>query len=97
MAVDLRVLCQKLSDLDAEETVDSSEVNPYLLNEVLRLIQNGIALRYGDIDYSEFDPDDIRVLAYYCKTCDQVSYQLNETIKKIIKIPPAASVTRAFC
>ena len=97
MAVDLNVLRQKLSDLDTEETVDSSEVNPYLLNKVLRPILDGAELRYGDIDYSEFDPDDIRVLAHYCKMCDQVSYRLSETVEQIIKAQPAASATRAFC
>ncbi len=97
MQVDLNVLRQKLNETPQEETVDSTEVNPYLLNEVLRPLLAGKELRYGDIDYSRFEADDLRMIAHYCDIRDRVICRLNEFVGGIADSAPSACSGRSFC
>lgn len=97
MPIDLDFLYKKLADAATEDTVDPSDVDPYLLNEVLRPILAGVDLCYGDIDYSRFALDDIRELASFCQMREIVSNQLEETVRRIIEIQPTACSARSFC
>ena len=45
MQADMKALRRLLEKAPREETVDSSDVNPYLLNEVLRPMMAGVDLR----------------------------------------------------
>ena len=97
MLVDLNILRQKLTEAPPEDTVDVSEVNPYLLNEVIRPLLDGRRITYGDIDYSRFELDDLRVAAHYCETRDSVCRNLQNLIGGIVGATPAACKARAFC
>lgn len=97
MLVDLNALKQKLAKLPSEETVDSSEVNPYLLNEVLRPMLAGKELRYGDVDYSRFEADDLRVISHYCEMRYRVSSNLRYFLAGIAESAPSACKRRAYC
>ena len=97
MLLDLSVLRETLREAPQEETVAGSEVNPYLLNKVLRPLLAGKDLCYGDIDYSRFEADDLRELAQYCDKRDRVTAVLRELVSGISKAPPAACRVRAFC
>ena len=97
MQVDLNALRRKLKEALPEDTVNASEVNPYLLNEVLRPMLAGTELCYGDIDYSKFDADDLQVIARYCQTRNHVIEVLKNLVGNIIKAVPAACSSRAFC
>ena len=97
MLVDFNVLQKKLAELPSEEAVDSSEVNPYLLNEVLRPLLAGRSLTYGDIDYSKFEADDLRMLSHYCDERDHVSSDLRKLVGSLAKSMPSACRNRAFC
>ena len=97
MLLDLNVLRKALLQAPREETVDSSDVNPYLLNEVLQPMLAGKVLRYGEIDYSRFDADDLRTIAYYCQARSRVIAGLYSLIGGIAEAPPAACKSRVFC
>ena len=97
MQVDLNALQRKLKEALPEDTVDASEVNPYLLNEVFRPLLAGKELCYGDIDYSKFDADDLQVIARYCQTRNHVIEVLKNLVGNIIKAVPGACSSRAFC
>ena len=97
MLVNLDTLRKTLSETPAEETVDSSGVNTYLLNEVLRPILAGKELCYGDIDYSKFDADDVRYISDYCDEYERVSDKLCGFLRGIVKAEASACRNRAFC
>lgn len=97
MQVSLQLLQDKLASAPEEETVDSSAVNPYLLNDVLRPLLRGESLRYGDVDYSRFEADDIRALSYYCDCVERMKYRLQGLIGTISSVAPCACTARAFC
>ena len=96
MLLDLQVLQASLNELPSEETVDSSEVNPYLLNEVLRPLLSGKVLHYGDIDFSEFDADDLRVISDYCDKRDHAMCGLQKIVTGLVEARASACKSRAF-
>lgn len=97
MNLDLCVLCQSLQDAKEEEIVSTEGVNPYLLNEVLEPLLCGKKLCYGDIDYTQFEADDLRTLAdHYDRRC-RASHRLETLVGVIAKAEPAACRSRAFC
>lgn len=96
MLVDLNTLRRKLTEALPEDTVNASEVNPYLLNEVFCPLLAGKELCYGDIDYSKFDADDVRVVARYCETRNDIIDMLQNLVGNIIKAVPAACSSRTF-
>ncbi len=97
MLVDLNALRRKLKEALPEDTVDATEVNPYLLNEVFRPMLAGRNLCYGDIDFDAFQADDLRMVAHYCNTRNQITYGLQEMVGRIAKAFPAACSIREFC
>ena len=97
MLVDLRAFQKALSGLPEEETVDSSEVHPYLLNEIFRPILTGKSVCYGDIDFSEFDADDLSVISDYCDRRESMMHKLWEYVNELSKAVASACTGRAFC
>lgn len=97
MKIDLEGLCKLLRQKTTEDTVDRSGINPYLLDEVLQPILAGKELCYGDIDYSRFEADDLRVLSDYCDRRNGVAYKLEGLIGNLMTVPPATCAGRAFC
>lgn len=97
MNLDLYVLCQLLQDAKEEEILSTEGVNPYLLNEVLKPLLCGKRLCYGDIDYTQFEADDLRILAdHYDRRCSAI-HRLETLAGVIAKAAPAACRSRAFC
>jgi len=78
-------------------TVDASEVNTYLLNEVLRPVLAGKEICYGDIDYSQFCVDDINDIAEHYEKLYRVANKLKALVGSIADANPAACKHRAFC
>ena len=97
MDLNLKALCAALQKVTPEETVPSDHVNPYLLNEVLTPLLRGVELRYGDIDFSRFNVDDLRSLAGYCEERDRILYKFGNLFKVLDTAAPAACRQRAFC
>ena len=97
MQLDLKALRTLLKEAPQEETVDSSDVNPYLLQKVLMPLLAGTDLRYGDIDYSQFEADDLRQLSHYCDMRGGTLHRLFGLKKQLTEATPCACKHRAFC
>lgn len=97
MKIDLKLLQTALKAAPQEETVDSSDVNPYLLNEILRPIRQGRLLRYGQVDFSMFELDDLRAISHYCDCADNVSGKLKRLTAAAASTKPQACTRRVFC
>ena len=97
MKLHLKDLCRELSGAKDEETVPSKEVNPYLLDNVLRPALRGEAPVFGDIDYEQFDLEDIGVLSNYYDRIWKTSEQLGQLVSAVISLPPVPSRERQFC
>ncbi len=97
MKMDLKSLCRQLAQANEEETVSSREVNPYLLNQVLRPLIREDCVRLMDIDFEQFDSVDIRVLASYYESLEMEGRKLMERTGAIAGIEPMACRTRRFC
>lgn len=97
MNLDLYALRQSLQDAKEEEIVSTKNVNPYLLNEVLKPLLSGKKLCYGDIDYTRFEADDLRTLAdHYDRRCSAV-HRLETLVGVIAEAEPSACCNRVFC
>ena len=97
MNIDVTRLVQNLSSAKAEDTVSTKEIHPYLLNDVVRPLLNGVPLCYGNVDFSRFDIDDLRTAARYCENLYEMSNRLEGVLKNIAKVSALACKSRAFC
>lgn len=97
MLIDLKTLCESIKQKESEDCVPTGDVNPYLYNEVLKPMLEGKALTYGEIDFSMFDTDDLRVISHYCDERESLSYKLEGLVGQIASVKPAACTKRAYC
>lgn len=97
MKMDLKGLCRQLTQAKEEETVSSREVNPYLLNQVLRPLMREDCVRLKDIDFEQFDSVEIRVLANYYESLEMEGRKLMELTGAIAGLEPTSCKVRRFC
>jgi len=97
MKFDVAMLSKNLSSAKEEPTVPTREVNVYLLEKVVLPLRRGEKLRYGQIDFSAFDIDDLRMAAGYSEKCDRVSGALERLTGAIIAADAIPCRKRAFC
>lgn len=96
MKLDLKKFCLLLSQTagQAEPAVD---VNRYLLDHVLMPTLNGVNVRIGDINFSQFDAEEIEGLAEYYDILYEIQRDTARLGTKMSEIPPTAGKVRAFC
>ena len=97
MMIDMTRLLRNLSSAKAEETVPTEEVQSYLLENIIKPLMNGVKLRYGDVDFSKFDIDDLRAAASYCESLGEMSHRLEGVVENITKVRALSCKSRAFC
>lgn len=97
MNIDLTALTRSLSNAKAVESVPCDKVNPYLLNVLLRRLLCGEDMTYGEIDFSQFEADDLRVLAWYCEEHSDLSHRLSEFVENMDSAEAFHCKARAFC
>lgn len=97
MLVDLLIFQKTLNGLPAEETVDSSAVNSYLMDNILRPILSEKDVSYGDIDFSKFEADDLQEISDYCSRREQVKQMLQSYINTLVKAKASACTNKSFC
>ena len=97
MQFDVSLLSKNLLSAKGERTVPTDEVNAYLLEKVIWPLRRGEKLRYGQVDFSAFDIDDLRVAADYTEKCDRVSGGLETLMESIILADAMPCRKRAFC
>ena len=63
MNIKISALERNLRAAQPEKTVPDDDVNPYLLNDLLKRLMDGEDVTYGEVDFSKFEVDDLRSLA----------------------------------
>lgn len=97
MKLHLKDLCREFRRTKDEETVPSKGVNRYLLENVLRPTLEGDAPMLGDIDYEQFDLEDIGVLSDYYDEMWKASGKLGQFVSAVSSLAPVPSRERQFC
>lgn len=96
MNIDLQRLQHSLKEAVPEEPVPHDDVNPYLFSLAQRLLA-GEDVTYGEIDFSAFEADDLRVVSYYCRMRDSFADRLRGLVREIDKAQALSCKARAFC
>ena len=96
MKLDLKKFCLLLSQAKEPPKADEG-VNRYLLDHVFAPALSGTAVLIGDIDFSQFDEEDIEILAGYYDSMDDAQRDAARLEAQITGIPPIARKVRAFC
>ncbi len=97
MKLYLKDLCREFGRAKSEETVPSVGVNPYLLENILRPALQGEAPALGDIDYEQFDLEDIGVLSDYYDKMYTATAKLGQFVSAVASLDPVPSRERQFC
>ena len=97
MELNLKRLAESFSAAQAEETVPKGDTNPYLLATIIEPLLARRSVKYGDIDFSEFELDDLRRAAGYCDDISRTSYKLETLVSNMSASEAAACKTRSFC
>lgn len=97
MKMDLKCLCGQLSKAKEEEAVSTANCNPYLLERVLRplMLQETVLLK--DVDFGQFDAEDIQEIAGYYESLEMQGRKLMELVGVMANMEPVACKTRRFC
>lgn len=97
MKLDLNCLCRKFTAAQEEETGSTRHCNPYLLEQVLRPLMAGKTLRLREIDFSQFDSEDVSTLAGYYEELEMQGQKLSQFVGALASLKPAACKVRQFC
>lgn len=97
MKMDLKVLCKQLAQAKEEESVSTKGCNAYLLDMVLRPLMQEETVLLNDIDFSEFEADDIHTLTAYYESLEMQGRKLMQLVGAIANIEPVACKARQFC
>ncbi len=96
--LDIAALAEELRQT-AETLVDQKdreEVNPYLLETILPMLERGDHPRLRDIDFEQFELYDPPGLVGYLRECGQREYQLTQLNKPLCGLSPVCVKKRAF-
>ena len=97
MKMDLNGFCTRLTQAKEEETVSTKGVDEYLLNMVLRPLMRNETLLLKDIDFSQFDSDDVHRLTSYYESLEMQGRKLMQVVGSVANMEPAACKARQFC
>lgn len=97
MKMDLKGFCKQLARAEEEETVSTKDGNTYLLEQVIRPLMESKKVLVRDIDFSEFDADDVQWLYGYYESLEMQGRKLAALAGTIGNIEPVACKVRQFC
>lgn len=97
MKISMKALAERLEQVEPEEAVPSEGMNPYLLQHIIEPMRKGIPVRYGEIDYEQFDDMDLRRAAGYCDALEMLSYRLERLAEQVRRADACAVKQRVFC
>lgn len=95
--INLSTMQKLLSGLSQEVLVSAGNVNPYLLEHVICALQKGKKVRYGDLDYDQFEDQDLRLACQYCEDLESVERHLSNLSERIKGAEACAVKQRVFC
>lgn len=97
LKVDLSVMDHELQQLRDEEIVPTAHLNAYLCAAVIVPVMDGCPVRYGDLDYDQFDDLDIQMASEYCDALGDRMRELARLSAAISDLDACAIKRRAFC
>ena len=97
MKMDLKCLCKQLVQAKEEEAVSTLNCNPYLLERVLRPLMRQERVLLKDVDFGQFDAEDIQEIAGYYESLEMEGRKLMQLVGAVANLEPAACKTRRFC
>lgn len=97
MKLDLTNLCREFMSVKEGDITPADGVNPYLLKTVLRPAMQGNPPILADIDYNQFEDDDISDLADYCERLEFAARKLEQFVGAVASIKAIAARSRQFC
>lgn len=97
MKMDLKCLCKQLVQTKEEEAVSTANCNPYLLERVLRPLMRQERVLLKDVDFGQFDAEDIQEMAGYYESLEMEGWKLMQLVGAVANLEPAACKTRRFC
>lgn len=95
MKLDLNALSSQLRQVEACEPQFDGEVNLYLLNTVVPMLEQG-KLTLGQINLDEFDEEDPYTILNYFEWKDMLSRDMRQINRSLCQQPPACAKVRAF-
>lgn len=97
MKMNLKELQRAFRKVTEGETVPRDGLNAYLLEQVLRPTMLGRPPRLNEIDYEQFEEDDIGRLAEYYDHLESTSRQLSQFVGAVASIAATPCRARQFC
>ena len=97
MKMDLKGLCSLLAKANEEESVSTEDGNAYLLHQVLRPLMREETVLLKDIDFSQFDYEDIHWLSSYYHSLEMQGRKLMQMVGAVSNMEPVACKARRFC
>lgn len=95
--IDLSLLVQALSSAEPGTSVDESEVNSYLLTQVLKPIRRNGVINLDAIDYAQFGLEEMRALFGWNETTERCYSNMERTNRVLCETRPAHTSVRMFC
>lgn len=96
MRLDLDVLHHELRQLKEQEPQYEQELNPYLMNTILPRLECEESVALGEIDFEQFDEEDLLILIDYFDWWERLQYPISSLNRRLREIPPSSIKTRAF-
>lgn len=96
MRLDLDVLYHELRQLKEQEPQYEQELNPYLMNTILPRLEREESVALGEIDFEQFDEEDLLILIDYFDWWERLQYPISSLNRRLREIPPSSIKTRAF-
>ena len=98
VAIDFNALARELREMPETQVdeEDLSDVNSYLLNIILPMLERWEFPLLSEIDFDQFEQRDPARLVGYVEEANRREYKLTEFNSYICGLPPACVTSRAF-
>lgn len=96
VALDLGELCRQLRQAEEHELQFDEELNPYLFHTVLSRVWDEEPIRLEEIDFDQFDQEDLITIIDYYEWHDKLCYKIRRINRELVDILPACAKHRAF-
>ncbi len=97
MKMDLEQLCKLLAQAKEKDADPMEDCNTYLLERVLRPLMRSETVLLKDVDFGQFDIEDIGQLVEYYESLEVQGGKLSQLAGALANIAPTACKSRRFC
>lgn len=97
MKMDMKNLCKLLTQAKEEDAVSAEACNPYLMEKVLRPLMRNETVLLKDVDFSQFEAEDISQITDYYEALEMEGRKLMQIAGAFANLEPIACKVRQFC